>query len=554
MTAPEWTTACPDWEKRIVSRRSIVPVKPLFKDVADDAIDVFGALRMVGADGNPLMREACLPWVTDLVAALFGSLNPDTGRRLITHYFLMVSKKNGKSLIGAGVMLTALIVNQRDSAEFIILSPTKESSDNAYRPIRDMIRADPELGARFREQEHVKTVTDLLNGATLKVVAADSATVTGKKATGVFVDELWEFGKHSKAASMLTEATGGLASRPEGFVFYCTTQSDAPPAGVFRDKLNYARKVRDGLVTDKRFLPVIYEFPKAMLDKGDFKDLRNAYVTNPNWGVSVDEDVIQQKYQEAQDAGEGAMQDLWSKHLNVEIGMNLRSDRWTGADFWEAQARPRFTLDELIERSEVITVGDDGGGLDDIHGFAALGRTPDGEYLLWTHGFLHPIAVERRKSLESTYAGFVRDGDLEMLDTLPDDVTRIASLVMRIYDSGKLASIGLDPEKSYKILNAALLAAGIPEDMIYAIPQGWRLVGAITLAERWLSSGQMVHGNQPLMNWCVSNAKIELHGNAVSITKQASGTAKIDNLMAMFDAVALMALNPESQGKSFWDK
>ncbi len=545
----DWTTACPDWEQRIVARKSLIPFKPLFPTEAEEALDVFGALRMVDATGSPLMSETVRDWVNQFVAAIFGAYDPDEGRRLVSEFMLLISKKNGKSTIAAGIMLTALILNWRPSGEFIILAPTKEIADNSYIPIRDMVRADEELDALLKVQDHLRTVTHRQTNATLKVVAADSETVSGKKAIGVFVDELWVFGKRANAEAMLREATGGLASRPEGFIIWATTQSDAPPAGVFRQKLLYARKVRDGEIVDKSFLPVLYEFPKAMLDAGAHRDFSNAYITNPNLGLSVDEPFIERGYAQAQMDGEESFRGFLAKHLNVEIGLALLSDRWAGTDFWEQQASELCrTLDDLIERCEVIDIGVDGGGLDDLLGLAAIGReTGTRRWLTWTHAWAHPSVLERRKSEAPRIRDFAKDGHLTLVERIGDDIENVAQLVSRVEQAGLLDKVGLDPAGVGAILDA-LEAAEIPRDKIDGISQGWRLGGAIKTAERKLAEGTLLHGGQPLMAWCCGNARVEPRGNAILITKQASGSAKIDPLMALFNAVTLMALNPEAKG------
>lgn len=541
----EWTTACPDWERRIVQRESLIACPPLFPSVAEEAWGFIGEFILTDVGGQPRLGDASLPWLRDFVMAVFGAEDPETGRRHINEFLLMVSKKNAKSTIAAGIMLGALLLNWRQSAELLILSPTKEIADNSYKPIRDFIKADEELSAMLKVQDYFRTITHQETGATLKVVAADSDTVSGKKASFVFVDELHEFGKQAKASNMLLEATGGLASRPEGFVIYATTQSAEPPAGVFLSKLRYARDVRDGIIKDRKFLPVIYEFPKAMLESKAYEDLSNAYVTNPNWGASVDIERITQLHSQARASGENEFKEFLAKHLNVEIGLNLRSDRWAGADFWERSAE-RVTLEELLERCEVVTVGIDGGGLDDLLGLTLCGRCEEtGRWLTWSRAWAHEIVLERRKEIAPRLHDFARDGDLVLVQRIGDDVEELAAIVAEVEEHGLLEKVGIDPAGVGGVLEA-LAAAGVPEEKIIGISQGWRLGGAIKTAERKLAEGVLRHCGQPMMSWCVGNAKVEPKGNAILITKQASGTAKIDPLMALFNAVQLMALNPEA--------
>jgi phage terminase large subunit-like protein len=548
LSEPVWDTSCRDWETRIVNRQSLVPFPPLFPDEAEACLQVLNDLRIVDAPGSPLIGESCAPWISDLAGAIFGAYNSNTGERLIQEFFLLISKKNAKSTIAAAIMLTVLIRNWRQSAEFIILAPTIEVANNAYAPARDMVKHDEELSALLHVQDHVRTITHRESGATLKVVAADQNTVGGKKAAVVLVDELHLFGKNPHAANMLREATGGLASRPEGFVIYLTTQSDQPPAGVFREKLQYARGVRDGTIIDPNFLPVIYEFPKKILEGDDHRKPENFYITNPNMGYSVSEKFLIREMKKAEEAGEAEVLGFMSKHLNVEIGLALRSDRWAGADYWVGAAKKRLTLDDVIARCDVIDIGIDGGGLDDLLGFAAVGRDKrTRDWLVWTHAWAHPSVLERRKAEAPRFHDFEKDGDLTLSKRIGDDVLEVADLVEQVEESGLLDKVGVDPVGIGAIYDA-MIEREIPPEKIVAISQGWKLGGAIKTAERKLAEGGMKHGGQPMMAWCVSNAKVEPRANSILITKQASGSAKIDPLMALFNAVTLISLNPEGRG------
>jgi len=554
----EWSTACIDWESRLINRQSIIPA-PIYPEEAERAIKIFKSLRVSDLPGKPTFGECSDQWVFDFVAAIFGAYDEDTGKQLIREFYLLISKKNVKSTIAAGIMLTAVLMCWREDEEHLILAPTKEVADNSFKPAAGMIRSDEDLSALFHVQDHIRTITHRVSRSSLKVVAADTDTVSGKKSGKVLIDEHWLFGTKAQAEAMFMEATGGQVSRDEGWVIYLTTQSDEPPAGVFRDKLNYYRDVRDGKIVDKKSLGVLYEFPKAMIESKAYLDPANFYITNPNLGRSVSSEWLQDQLVKNLPKTDGTLQKFLAKHLNVEIGMNLRSDRWAGADFWQQNSDPTLTLESLIARSEVVVVGIDGGGLDDLLGLAVIGRESGSrKRLVWCHAWAHKIVLERRKDIASRLRDFAKAGDLTFVDVPGDDVTNVADIIERINSAGLLPEkqgIGVDAAGISQIVDELVTESrGINLDQIVAISQGWKLNSAIKGTERDLAGGVISHSGSEMMNWCAGNARIVQQGNAVSITKQASGSAKIDPLMAIFDAQSVMNLNPESlSGKSFWE-
>lgn len=527
-----------------MARESLIPFEPLFPAQAEEALAIFKALRVVDLPGKPTFGECCEQWVFDFVAAIFGSYDADTGKQLIREFFLLISKKNAKSTIAAGVMLTAVILCWRQDEEHLIIAPTKEVADNSFKPAAGMVRADEELSSLFHIQDNLRTITHRVSRASLKVVAADAETVSGKKSGKILIDEMWMFGKRSNADAMLMEATGGQVSRDEGWVIKLTTQSDEPPAGVFKSDLERFRGIRDGTIVAPKALGLLYEFPDAMVESKAYLDPANFYVTNPNLGRSVSAEWLADKLVENEGKDDGALQTFLAKHLNIEIGLGLKSRNWAGALFWEQQEDKKVTFEAILRDCEVVTAGIDGGGLDDLLGLSIVGRHKDtGSWMHWAHAWAHPIVLDRRKKEAARLRDFERDGDLTIVERVGDDIEGVIRYLQRVEDAGLLERVGCDPSAIGGI-HDALIGMGLTDERIVGIPQGWKLVSAIKTLERKLAECVFVHGGRRLMAWCVGNARVDPRGNAIVITKQASGFAKIDPLMATFNAVALMALNP----------
>lgn len=564
-----WSTALPDWEQRIVLGKTLIPDGlPIDTVRADKALRIFKRLRVTDIPGKPTLGEVCPDWIFDLVWVVFGAHDTAAKRQLIREFFILISKKNAKSTIAAGIMVTALIMNQRAMGEYLILAPTKDVADNSFLPAYGMITADDALYKRFKPSEVTREIINRLDGSVLAVKSADAKVVGGQKAIAVFIDELWLFGKSSLAANILSEATGSQASRPEGFVIYATTQSDEPPTGVFQQKLVYHRSVRDGRIQDPTSLPLIYEYPEELAKAQAWRNPQTWHVANPSIGHSVDHEWLLTELRKKELEGTAALSLFISKHFNVEAGLGLKSGSWAGAEFWLGNPKSgisnvdnSLTFREVIRRSEVITVGIDGGGLDDLLGLAILGREiGTGKLLLWCHAWAHEIVRVRRPEIASKLdelAGAMFP-ELTFVKNPGDDVYELADYVLTIERSGKLAekeAVGVDTF-GVAAIKKALTAedeGGIAVERIIGIPQGWKLNGAIKDTERDLAGNVILHNGGALMRFAVGNAKVVPRGNAISIDKQESGSAKIDPLMAALHAKVLMGLNPQPAGLSGWN-
>jgi phage terminase large subunit-like protein len=568
-----WNFTCPDWKDRLRRGASLMPALPLWELEADRAVNIFNRLRLSDVVGTPEIGVAGGEWFRETVRAIHGSLDPQTGRRMVPGVFMLVPKKNGKTSYSGALMLTSLLMNQRPNAEFGLFGPTQETADGAYDAAAGMIELDDKLKKLLRTRDHLKMIEDRRNGSELKITTFDPKIATGGRLSGWLLDEVHLLGGVSYAAKVLTQLRGSRVARPENFGVMITTQSDSPPAGVFKQELTYAREVRDGKIANPQILPLLYEFPEEVQRDRSRPWMNPAiwHEVNPNWGLSVDSERLATLREEAFDKGEGEFKVWASQHLNIEIGTATHDGRWSGADHWEDATDPAITLEHILAWSDVVTIGIDGGGLDDLLAVTVIGRHREtGAWMWWSKAWVDRKVLDLRKEIAASLQDLAEAGNLEIVDirtgreaephagaaegalnrgaraaTSPD-VLGVGALVRRVWEAGLLPEkngVGLDPVGVAAIVHEL---GFLPEGCMTSVPQGYRLNGAIQGAARKLADGGLVHGGQPLMTFAVGNAKQESKGNAVVITKETAGRSKIDPLLAGFNAFSLMSLNPEA--------
>lgn len=556
------------------SGRSLIPDLPLIRSEADMGLAFFDELKLPDVPGKPRLADAAGQWFRDIVATSFGSWDPLSQQNFIRDIFVLAPKGSSKTSYGAGLALAVMLMNRRPRAEALFIGPTQAISDRAYEQAVGMIEESPDLKRRFRPRDHLKTIEDLVNRSEMKVKTFDLNILTGAILIFAHLDEIHLLGRSSYAGKVIRQIRGGIDKTPEGKFLITTTESDDIPAGAFKDELHNARKHRDGEFRDKEARPtlsVMYEFPDDIAkDPAKWRDPDNWPMVQPNLGRSVHLKDLIQGWNSDKEKGERSIREWASQYLNIEMGVGHKTDGWPGAEFWPQAEDPDLTLDAIIERSEVIVVGADGGGLDDLFGANVLGREAvTRTWLSWSHAWCHHGVLTRRKTIAARLKDFETDGDLTIIDDefedvsqsvqllspvnellLPKDVAGFLKLIDRINQTGQLGAVALDVEGPYGELIDALALIGVTQEsgQIVGVGQGYRLMNALKTSERKLANGTLRHCPSRMMDWTVDNIKIEPTATAIRATKQNAGDAKIDPAMALFDGASVMLTNPAPVG------
>jgi phage terminase large subunit-like protein len=235
-------------------------------------------------------------WQKALLACMFGLCDPKNGKRQFREVFLVVGRKNGKSLFASAIANYIFFEDGGFGARVYCVAPKLDQADIIYNDIWTMITLEPDLlqdkdVPRDVPQENKARhrMTDLYiesSNSTVKKIAFSAKKSDGFNPSLCICDEVasWQGDAGLKQYEVMKS---GMGARPEGIMLACTTsgyQNDS----IFDELLKRSTRFLLGESKETRLLPFLYMIDD--IDKwNDINELRKA---NPNLGVSIPVDYL----------------------------------------------------------------------------------------------------------------------------------------------------------------------------------------------------------------------------------------------------------------------
>lgn len=523
--------------------------KPRFKEPAEHAWAFASQLRLPEIVGNPTFGETAAPWMKAWFMHIFGDTDYDHPKfkRKTNTYFLLIPKKNAKTTTAAIIMLTTLVQTPLYGIEMVLMGSTQQVVDNCVKTIKGCVENDPYLSFIKYSTQHGE-FRNLKNNCRLQITAANPRGVAGKKAPYVFIDELWEIGKLSSGANIKKEATGGLASYPQGFVIYATTQSDEPPTGAFKAELQTARDVRDKKLELPSYLPILYEFPRSMIRDQTAVQIENFHLVNPSLGYSVDLDYLKDEAKRAANEGTTEWRQFTTKHLNIQADYYSIASSWSVGNHWEA-CKTDYDYATFLKKADILTFGVDIGGRSDFFAVTALAyNTQEDKYYTWAKAWLTRDGYfELQKKRD--YKHLVDNGQLILVDLYEDAHHSSIQWMNELMEHDNFYKCGFDPMDSQRMIGA-MKARSMRISRCDAIPHGYRMKSHIHRVDGLVGDFKLMHHlEDKLLTMCILNIRIKARGSDVMVDKENTSYDKIDSAVALILAMAVMKENPNEDNK-----
>jgi phage terminase large subunit-like protein len=479
--------------------------------------------------GEPFVMEN---WERAIVANLFGWKRPDGSRRY-REAMLLVGRGNGKSELAAAIVNAVLFLDQEPGAQLFSAAAKRDQTHFIFDPARKMIRACPQMNERAQIFKNSIVVGD----RAYKCISREATSEHGGSTHFAVVDEL-----HAQPDRDLVDVLyTSTIKRRNPLILYVTTADFERPGSIANEKEDYAKKVRDGIISDPSFLPAIYQ---AGVDD-DWKDPEVWRKANPNLDISIRREDLAKLCQKAVDIP-GFLNTFLRLHLNVRTQSDVR---WLSLEQWDATDHE---LNPSDFEGKPCWCGLDLSTTTDLSCFAMVFKRDTAGYdVLLRFWVPQENAARREKRDRVTYLQWIREGHITATPGNSIDYDYIRRDINELGKRFDIREIAADRWNATQIIGQ-LEGDGFN---IFAFGQGFKdMSPAAKEFERAIVAGEIAAGSNPVMRWMVSNASIEIDAASNIKPSKRKSTERIDGIVSTVMGIGRASLNQaEGTGSSIYD-
>jgi phage terminase large subunit-like protein len=475
-------------------------------------------------------------WQKAIVSAIFGIMDKTTGYRQFREVFIIVARKNGKTLFAAAIAAYMTYVDGEYGAKVYFLAPKLDQADLVYDAFYQIVQSDDELDSitkKRRSDIYIKAFN-----TSVKKIAFNSKKSDGFNPQLVVNDEMeaWPGDQGLKQYEVMTSALG---ARKQPLIISIATAGYVND-GIFDELFKRATTFLKGNSREKRLLPFIYMIDD--IEKWD--SIEELKKSNPNLGVSVSVEYYLEQIEIARNSISKKVE-FMTKFCNIKQNSAVA---WL--DYWDVM--------KCVHEEKPLSLEDFKGcycvgGIDlsrttDLTA-ASIVINRDGINHIFTRFYMpqkrYEVAINEDNTPYNIYRdrGFLFISGENQVDY--KDVYNWFIELVKVYKIKPL-KIGYD-RYSANYLVEDLKTAGFHTDDVY---QGTNLTPILHEFEGNLKDGLFDFGDNSMLAAHFLNVAVDINLNdsrmkPVKIEKR----MRIDGAMSVFDALTMVSKYHNEIGK-----
>ena len=475
--------------------------------------------------GTPVILE---PFQIFLICAVYGFRSKkDKNQRMVTDVILFIPRKAGKSTLTAVIALYELAFGEA-GAEVFTLATNREQATIVFDAAKGFIENMPiQMAGFFNVSKYeIRKVGD--SQTILKALSRDTKkTGDGKNPSCVIVDE---------AAQILDRNSievlhSGMVARMNPLRIYITTASFTKDTKFYEDMSMYQAMLYGEATDNPRWFGLIY----GPDPQDDWRDPSVWAKVNPMHGISVFEDAINQRAEEAKHKP-AVLNEFLCKTLNIFVSAN---SAWIDRDHWDKAGG------SLSEREpEAVFIGFDLAATRDLNAVCTLKRYGELDYEAEFKFFLPEEGYDLiPKHYSDIFRVAVQSGILKLTEGNVMDDREISEYIKAQCEKYDVKEVGYDAYNAASLV-ARLHDSGIP---VKKVGQGMAVLSNPSkYVEKLILNKQIKHDGNPFVGWQLGNCEVyeDVNGNIKIRKNEADKSAKVDGIIAMIIASHCSLDNP----------